>query len=348
MSVGVSILVCTHNGAKRLPKTLAHLYAQRVPADIRWEVILVDNASTDDTATVARACWPPENAPAPLYVVSELRLGLLHARNRAVQEARYEILSFVDDDNWAHPGFVARVGEVFAGHPEVAVCGGPSEGAFEVSPPDWFSQYAYAYAVGPQAPVTGYVSLERGFLWGAGISVRRAAWQALLDNGISFLNTGRAGKRLSSGEDMELCLALLLAGWKLWYDESIRIQHYMTAPRLSWQYLRKMYRGFGASEVSQAFYRQALSALPGAAEIRFHRSWQRQALSWVLRFLQCRQNWRALLGVAAEGEFCVLELEKLRGRLVALWDWRQTYRHQFDEIERAAWRATASPQQLVP
>ena len=55
---GVSVVVCTHDGAARLPATLAHLVSQTVPAGLAWEVVVVDNASTEATGTVAREAWP--------------------------------------------------------------------------------------------------------------------------------------------------------------------------------------------------------------------------------------------------------------------------------------------------
>src|SRR6185437_5482655 len=66
--LGVSVVICTYNGAARLPRTLAHLAAQENTGAIAWEVLVVDNASTDDTAEVARRCWPA-HAPAPLRIV---------------------------------------------------------------------------------------------------------------------------------------------------------------------------------------------------------------------------------------------------------------------------------------
>jgi glycosyltransferase involved in cell wall biosynthesis len=84
---GVSLVVCTHEGATRLPAVLAHLAAQRVVAALPWEVVVVDNASTDGTAAVARAMWPT-TAPAPLRVIAEPRPGVGHARLRGLDEER--------------------------------------------------------------------------------------------------------------------------------------------------------------------------------------------------------------------------------------------------------------------
>src|SRR6266568_2014628 len=97
LPLGVSVVICCHNSAKRLAATLAQLVAQRVPSEIPWEVIVIDNASTDGTAQVAAACWPAVNC-VPLRIISEPRLGLTYARQRGFREAKYEFISFVDDD----------------------------------------------------------------------------------------------------------------------------------------------------------------------------------------------------------------------------------------------------------
>lgn len=103
--LSVSIVICCHNSAKRLPDTLKHLLIQEVPDNLQWEVIVVDNVSTDNTAQVARSLWP-DDAPAPLQVVSEPEPGLSNARKRGFMEAKYELVSFVDDENWLAPDWV--------------------------------------------------------------------------------------------------------------------------------------------------------------------------------------------------------------------------------------------------
>src|SRR5436305_10300761 len=112
---GISVIICCYNSAKRLPETLAHLARQNSP--IPWEVIVVDNASTDDTARVARECWPSETAP--LRIVDEPKSGLIYARVSGLQASRYEWLSFVDDDNWVAPDWLQLVAEIFSSRPEV-------------------------------------------------------------------------------------------------------------------------------------------------------------------------------------------------------------------------------------
>ncbi|HLB90290.1 MAG TPA: glycosyltransferase, partial [Terriglobales bacterium] len=110
---GVSAIVCCYNSASRLPATLAHLASQRCEGRFPWEVILVDNASTDGTGRIAQELWP-QDAPVHLRVVHEARLGLAYARQRGISAARYELLSFVDDDNWVCPNWVQLVWELMS------------------------------------------------------------------------------------------------------------------------------------------------------------------------------------------------------------------------------------------
>ena len=186
----VSVVICCYNSAERLPQTLAHLANQVVTPETRWEVVIVDNASTDGTVAVANA-WPTA-ARAPLRVVSEPRLGVGYARARGIEEARGEIISFVDDDNWLCPIWVQTVCDVMRSHPEVAALGGIIEPAFETARPDWFGPVAYLYATGPDGEPSGDVTGVH-MLCGAGLSVRRAALADVRDKGF------RPDRRWASG-----------------------------------------------------------------------------------------------------------------------------------------------------
>ncbi|RZK11267.1 MAG: glycosyltransferase family 2 protein, partial [Hymenobacter sp.] len=74
-SAGLTILICTYNGATRLPETLRHAAAQQVPPGVDWEVLVVSNASTDDTLAAAPRLWAALGQPAPLRVLNEPKPG---------------------------------------------------------------------------------------------------------------------------------------------------------------------------------------------------------------------------------------------------------------------------------
>ena len=258
LPVGVSIVVCCHNSADKLPQTLAHLAAQEVAGDLLWEVIVIDNASTDETARVARESWS-QSSPAPLRVINEPRLGLSYARRRGFKEALYEFVCFVDDDNWVCPGWVRTVSDVMTAHPEVGACGGFIEEVCEDTPPWWFERYKNGYAPGAQGQEEGGDVTWRLFLMGAGLTIRKAAWQHLVDCGFRFLLVGRQGAALTAGEDHELCHAICLAGWRLWYEPRLRLKHFLPRDRLRWRLLRQQSRGAGRCEAILGLYLSTLS-----------------------------------------------------------------------------------------
>ncbi|NNM01828.1 MAG: glycosyltransferase family 2 protein, partial [Gammaproteobacteria bacterium] len=99
----ISISLCTHNNASSLDRTLASLRALEVPAGIEWEVVLVDNGSTDPTPVVANG-WADR---LPVVYLFEARLGLSVARNRSLAAARGDLVIFIDDDVEAVPGWLA-------------------------------------------------------------------------------------------------------------------------------------------------------------------------------------------------------------------------------------------------
>jgi len=250
---GVTIVICCHNSAKRLPPTLEHLKKQIVPAGIPWEVIVVDNASTDETSQIALTLWS-DYSDAPLRVVSEPRVGLMNARISGFREANYEFVSFVDDDNWVCEDWVVNVYKIMREHPEIGACGGRSEAVFDIEPPDWYHQYHGSIAVGEQSKEEGDVTASRGWLWGAGLTIRKTAWEEIRNKKTVFLLSGRNGLKLSSGEDNEICYALRILGWRLYYSPQLSLKHFISANRISWEYLCKIQSDNGYTLIVMSRY----------------------------------------------------------------------------------------------
>jgi glycosyltransferase involved in cell wall biosynthesis len=257
--IGVSFIVCSFNGAGRIPAVLKHLARQEVPEDIAFEVVLVDNASTDNTGQVAEDCWRSLGAPAQLTVVHEPQSGLSYARKAALKAARHEILAFVDDDNWIAADYCSRVARKMRDNPRLGAIGARGEAEFEgVVPPCWFTRFQAAYAVGPQMYYHPRRPLIR--LYGAGLVLRKAALDTLAQRGFAPVLAGRTGTSLGAGDDTELCYALGLSGWKLEYDPDLMFKHVIPPKRLQKSYLLGLYRGFGQSSVSLDLYLRMASS----------------------------------------------------------------------------------------
>lgn len=341
MSEGVSVVVCCYNSAERLPRTLGHLAAQHVRDGLQWEVIVVDNASTDDTSRVALTCWPAA-APAPLHVVREPRLGLSYARRRGFGEAKYEIISFVDDDNWVCSEWVQFTSEVMGQQSDVGACGGLTEALCEVTPPWWFERYKDDYAIGAQAQEPGDITWTRGWLWGAGLSVRKSAWQQLVSDGFRFSLTGRQGSGLGAGEEVELCYALRSAEWRLWYDPRLQLRHFLPAHRLKWSYLRSLHRGFGAATVGYDPYYFALKQKPSTLKESQEYTWQWQVLAALRSLYRYRRKMRLWFRQPMEGDTDALYIEDLVGRLIELLRRRRLYDLKIREVRDTSWNQTSS------
>ena len=193
---GVSLVLCCHNSIIRLPETIKRVCEQQPHSQIPWELIIVDNASSDETFQLAKNLT--QSAPFDCTVVTEKTIGLCNARVRGIAESRYEFISFIDDDNWICSDWVQNVYEIMSSSSDVGACGGISESAFDSVSPSWFESVHNSYAVGKQCSSTGYVPASRGYLWGAGLTIRRTAWNNLTSKGFSFMLSGREGNNLSS------------------------------------------------------------------------------------------------------------------------------------------------------
>ena len=241
---GFSIVVCTHNGASRLPGVLEYLAALRYPAG-QLQLVIVDNNSEDATGRVARDTWDALGAPFPQALIREKQPGLANARRAAALLASRDWLLFCDDDNLLDPDYLAVAASVLTEHDDIGVLGGQGLPRFSAEVPNWFYTFADGFAVGVQAAASGDIS-DRGFVWGAGAIMRRDFLVGCYRGGVAPLLSGRRGARTLSGDDSELCKWYLAAGYRLWYEERLLFHHLIPAQRLRRDYLESLLQGFEA------------------------------------------------------------------------------------------------------
>lgn len=286
-----SIILATRDRAKLLAQTLEHLESQEAPG-IRWEVVVVDNGSTDDTpAVLERAA-----ARLPLVKLAEPRPGKNRALNRALELARGELLLFTDDDVIADPHWVAEMVGASRRWPGAAVFGGRVDLVYPPGTPDWlrdpthpalnFGRYTLAEPEGPVGvPPTG-----------ANFAVRRAALA-----GIRFReDIGPDGTRdYAMGSETALILQLEHAGATIVYVPRAVVHHVVRRRQLATgQLLCRSYR-LGRGEVRWA----SLASRPSVRVLGVPRYlWRQVAVSGI--------HWMAsaLFGrprrLAAGLEFC--------------------------------------------
>ncbi len=234
-----TVALCTWNGSGTLARTLARLAGLDV-GDVEWELVVIDNASTDATPAVL------SRAPAglPLRVEHEPRLGLSHARNRAVRTARGRWIVWLDDDVLVDPGWLRayqRAVERWAG---AGFLGGPIQPRFEHAPPEWLiangSRLAGVY--GTRDLGTAPIELDRSSLpFGANMAVRvDIARRVPFDPQL-----GLSGCDRLVGEETDHLHRIVDLGYRGWWVPEARVEHVIGAEQLTLGHVRRFFEGLG-------------------------------------------------------------------------------------------------------
>jgi GT2 family glycosyltransferase len=237
MRVSVSVILCAHNPRPDyLSRVLAFLRGQTLPVG-QWEFLLVDNASTQPLAETWDISWHSQGRH-----VREDELGLTAARLRGIEEARGELLIFVDDDNLLAPDFLDQAVAISAQSRVLGVFGaGTLEPEFEVQPSTELQPYLGLLALRsvPTALQSNNTGDFQCIPWGAGLCVtRRVAnlyCQFVANLGITTV-LDRRGPRLFCGGDDLFSRVAAEAGLRFGVLPQLRITHLISARRLNQRY----------------------------------------------------------------------------------------------------------------
>lgn len=242
---GVSIIICTFNGMEKLFQTLKHISEQEIPSTIKTELIVVDNASWDGSLQFVEEKWREfENKhKIPLYTFQEPKPGKYFALQTAIEQVSYSYFIICDDDNWLDKDYVRHVFSIFESSEQIGAIGGqsiPFFGEGIKTPPYWLEKYNQYYALGKQGEKSGDVTNRLQF-WGAGLASRTNLYREMYHVHPSFLlHDEDNNQSILFAEDTEYCLRLILSGYRLYYSESLLLQHYVPKERLSEQYRDKL------------------------------------------------------------------------------------------------------------
>ncbi|MEL6137383.1 MAG: hormogonium polysaccharide biosynthesis glycosyltransferase HpsE [Cyanobacteria bacterium J06628_6] len=245
--MNISIIICTYNGASRLPAVLDRLALQIVSSEISWEIVIVDNNSCDRTPSIIHSYRQRPLFSERLRYRHEPRQGIAYARRCGVNAATGELLAFLDDDNLPQANWLQAVYDFGQQHPYAGAYGGQIIGLYEVEPPQNFTRIACFLAIIDRgARPFRYDRLKRWlFPAGAGIVIRRAAWRSVPSQPAL---TGVAGSNLNAkGEDIEMLSHIRKQGWQIWHSPTLQIEHVIGRDRVSAPYLLKLFRGVGLS-----------------------------------------------------------------------------------------------------
>lgn len=207
----VSVLICTCNRAESLKATLAKFFEQKFNGLYDFELIVVDNHSTDHTRQVVFESIAQHKGQ--IRYLDEPRKGLCYARNTAVHAAKGEFIVFTDDDVLVNEDWLNEIHREFVNDPSLCLLGGrvllAREELQRVSfqPADERQEFAY--------PSDG------GYLMGANMAFRREVFDRV---GLFDVRLG-AGRFFAGADEVELFYRALKVGYRMLYAPNVLVYH---------------------------------------------------------------------------------------------------------------------------
>ncbi|MBW4516854.1 MAG: glycosyltransferase [Timaviella obliquedivisa GSE-PSE-MK23-08B] len=271
----ISAIICTHNRAQYLGAAIDSLLSQDFTEE--YEVIVVDNASSDRTREVieARLSHPR------LRYVHESVLGLSVARNTGAKQALSPILAYLDDDAVASPQWLQVLHDAYQTNEKLAIAGGKvtllwAEG---MEPPRWLSS-GLAGNLGAYDLGDAIVYIDRPGLTPRGLnySVRQSFLKQI---GGFDVNLGRVGKNLLSNEELVMTERALELGWQVAYLPTALVAHNVAPERVrrQWFLHRGWWQGMSECYREQLAGRAGVGQLPRGSE-KFLRGLYRSLIHW--------------------------------------------------------------------
>ncbi|MBE9009679.1 glycosyltransferase family 2 protein [Pseudanabaenaceae cyanobacterium LEGE 13415] len=240
----ISAIICTHNRGRYLGLAIESLLAQDFPD---FEIIVVDNASTDQTRSIVESRLKDER----LRYVYESELGLSVARNTGAKIAYGEILAYLDDDAIASPHWLKTIYAAYRENPRLAIAGGKvtliwTDG---MTAPEWLSD-GLAGNLGAYDLGDTVINIDRPGLTPRGLnySIRKSFLNQI---GGFDPNLGRVGKNLLSNEELHMTNLALKTDWEVAYLPNACVAHHVAPERVKrqwfldrgwWQGISECYR----------------------------------------------------------------------------------------------------------
>ena len=209
--MSISLVVCTRNRAASLAQMLSYVAALDLAGIASFELVVVDNGSTDNTAEVIAAF--ANDAPYPVESVVEPLVGLSRARNNGIRTAKGEIILLTDDDCLVSPDFVRVAAAQFAGNP-LQVIGGRVE---------LFNKAHLELTVMTSLERQSAANIEEAMCIVIGANM--AFGRAVFDRIGGFDTRLGAGAPAKAGDDSEWLYRAYFHGFPVIYEPSLFVLH---------------------------------------------------------------------------------------------------------------------------
>jgi glycosyltransferase involved in cell wall biosynthesis len=286
----ITVILCTYNRCQDLVNALSSVAASRLPESVEWEVLVVDNNSSDQTREAVEGFL--RRYPGRFRYLFEPQQGKSHALNAGIRETQSEILAFTDDDAIVDPDWLWNLTSALHGR-EWSGVGGRIIPVWAKPLPSWLST-ADPDTMGPFVafdPGTGAGPLRRP-PYGANMAFRREAFEKY---GGFRVDLSRSCSNLQGREDIEFANRLLAGGERLWYEPRAVVRHPAPEYRMEKRYVLNWWFRYGYLEVADSGPPSDARWLLRGVPLYLFRRLLRWTLQWMIsiaapRRFSCKRN----------------------------------------------------------
>ena len=239
----ISFIICTYNRDKYIYQCLSNL-AKNNQTSYDWEIILVNNNSTDNTHSECERFYADYQLSNYHYFIEETP-GLSHARNRGIKESEGEWLVILDDDSMVGNDYIDNLGKWLELYPDAGAFGGPITPFFEEKEPAWLSKWSMSFVSAIDLGTEVRIFEKNKYPIGANMGISR---KAINKTGLFNPSLGRTKNLLLGGEEKDLFLRIHESGYPIYYFPDIKVNHCIPDSRLTREYIKKLGYGVGVSE----------------------------------------------------------------------------------------------------
>lgn len=241
----VTFIICTYNRAQYLNDTLGSLLHRDYSSDLPFELLVIDNNSTDETKEVVQQHKKSTDKDGKaIRYIKEPNQGLSHARNRGILEAEAPYVVFFDDDIRATHSLIPSWISFFNAYPDAKTAGGKIHVQFDAPRPPWMSYFLL--------PLLGYHDLgdsikkypNNKYPFGGNMGFKKSVFDQI---GVFDTALGRKGESLNAGEEKELFRRIRSASMEIYYLPDAFLYHRVDSSRLTVNYIRNQAIGLGQS-----------------------------------------------------------------------------------------------------
>ncbi|MEO0064790.1 MAG: hypothetical protein RI983_116 [Bacteroidota bacterium] len=252
----ISVVICTYNRAVYLPEALGSLYNQTIGKN-QFEVIVVNNNSTDDTEKVCKA-FIEKHTNGQFYYTNETQQGASFARNTGAALAKGNLLCFMDDDAVAKPDYLALILAFFKAHPDAGGLGGRIIPRYIPEEPKWMSHFVSSLVGNFDYSKEVCVFSPNKYPLESNMIIKKSDFDQV--KGFNTALPGVKGTLRIGGEGKEFFLKLKAIGRTIYYHPEVMVEHVVETQKLTPEYMYRVASGIGRGErvrtleISQSSY----------------------------------------------------------------------------------------------